>query len=208
MAHLKRYGPKLNGNIEKVEKFVKIGVPAPSEVSLSRIVSPQKAVFRAFFLENHFFDPFRPNEDPQVLYMAGKLWISSLWWYKEKNIFLHPVERMIFYDGPHRYFPLYWEAVIYVFLCVHYRFVVQHLFTFCSAMCSIIAAVQFYCTLFVKYLLLFVAWITCITWFSLSCIEHLVVIWSNMLRVFVAILDIHFCVCFLFANICLIWFLS
>ena len=73
MAHLKRYGPKLNGNIEKVEKFVKIGVPAPSEVSLSRIVSPQKAVFRAFFLENHFFDPFRPNEDPQVLYMAGKL---------------------------------------------------------------------------------------------------------------------------------------
>ena len=74
---------------------------------------PQKSCFRAFFfLGNHFFDPFRPNEDPQVLYMAGKLWISSLWWYKEKNIFLHPVERMIFWDAPHRYFPLYWEAVL------------------------------------------------------------------------------------------------
>ena len=72
MAHLKRYGPQLNDNIEKVAIFFKIGVPAPSEVS------PKKAVFRAFFLENHFFDPFRPNEDPQVLYMAGKLWISSL----------------------------------------------------------------------------------------------------------------------------------
>ena len=77
MAHLKRYGPQLNDNIEKVAIFFKIGVPAPSEVSLSRIVSPKKAVFRAFFLENHFFDPFRPNEDPQVLYMAGKLRISS-----------------------------------------------------------------------------------------------------------------------------------
>ena len=54
------------------------GLPTPSEVSLSRIVSPKKAVFRAFFLENHVFDPFRPNEDPQVLYMAGKLWISVL----------------------------------------------------------------------------------------------------------------------------------
>ena len=78
MAHLKRYGPKLNGNIEKVTFcFLKTG-PSPSEVSLSRIVSAQKAVFRAFFLENIFFDPFRTNEDPQVLYMAGKLWISSL----------------------------------------------------------------------------------------------------------------------------------
>ena len=33
MAHLKRYGPQLNDNIEKVEIFFKNGVPAPSEVS-------------------------------------------------------------------------------------------------------------------------------------------------------------------------------
>ena len=46
--------------------------------------------------------------------MAGKLWISSVWWYKGKNIFLHPAERAIFYDGPDRYFPLYWEAVILI----------------------------------------------------------------------------------------------
>ena len=32
----------------------------------------------------------------------------------KKQIFVHPAERAIFYDGPHRYFPLYWEAVIYV----------------------------------------------------------------------------------------------
>ena len=90
-------------------------------------MSPPKAVFRAFFLENHFFDPFRPHEDPQVLYMAGKLWISSFWWYKEKNICFHPSEPAIFYDGPHRYFPLYWEAVINKFcnvatnLTLHYN---------------------------------------------------------------------------------------
>ena len=66
MAHLKRYGPKLNGNIEKVEKIVKIGVPAPSEVSLSRIVSPQKAVFRAFFFRKSFFlTHFGPMKTPK-----------------------------------------------------------------------------------------------------------------------------------------------
>ena len=64
MAHLNRYGPLLNDN---------------NEVSRSRIVSPKKAVLGRFFLENHVFDPFRPNEAPQVLYMAGKLWISSFW---------------------------------------------------------------------------------------------------------------------------------
>ena len=117
MAHLNRYGPSLNDNIKKVAFLIFFRLPTPSEVSLSRIVSPKKAVFRAFFLENHFFDPFRPNEDHPVLYMTGKLWISSFWWYKEKNICLHPAERAIFYDGPHRYFLLYWEAV----LCNLYR---------------------------------------------------------------------------------------
>ena len=96
MAHLNRYGPSLNDNIKNVAFLIFFGLPTPSEVSLSRIVSPKKAVFRAFFLENHVFDPFRPNEDPQVLYMAGKLWISSFWWYKGKNIFFHSAERAIF----------------------------------------------------------------------------------------------------------------
>ena len=99
------------GTLKKWQFCSKLGSQPP--LKSSRIVSRKKAVFRAFFSsENHFLDPFRHNEDPQVLNMAGKLWISSLWWYKEKNIFLHPVERMIFWDAPHRYFPLYWEAVV------------------------------------------------------------------------------------------------
>ena len=35
-----------------------------------------------YFFRKSFFDHFRTNEDPQVLY-SGKLWISSFWWYKE-----------------------------------------------------------------------------------------------------------------------------
>ena len=80
MAHLKRYGQHFNVNIEKIKNLKKIGLLAHPEVSLSRIVSPQKAVFKAFFLENHYSDPFRSNDAPQVLYMAGKLWISALRW--------------------------------------------------------------------------------------------------------------------------------
>ena len=98
---------------QKWKKLSKLGSQPPLKSAYPGSCRPKKLFLGRFFLENHFFDPFRPNEDPQVLYMAGKLWISSLWWYKEKNIFLHPVERIIFYDVPHRYFPLYWEAVIY-----------------------------------------------------------------------------------------------
>ena len=100
------------GTLKKWKNLSKLGSQPPLKSAYPGSCRPKKLFLGRFFLENHFFDPFRPNEDPQVLYMAGKLWISSLWWYKEKNIFLHPVERMIFYDGPHRYFPLYWEAVI------------------------------------------------------------------------------------------------
>ena len=81
MAHLKRYGQNFNVNIEKMKNLKKFGLLAPSEVSLSRIVSSQKAVFNAFFfLENHYSDPFWSNDAPQVLYMAGKRWISAFRW--------------------------------------------------------------------------------------------------------------------------------
>ena len=80
MAHLKRYGQNFNVNIEKMKNSKKIGLLAHPEVSLSRIVSTQKAVLKAFFLENHYSDPFRSNDAPQVLNMAGKLWISALRW--------------------------------------------------------------------------------------------------------------------------------
>ena len=102
------------GTLKKWQFFSKLGSQPPLKSAYPGSCPPKKLFLGRFFLENHFFDPFRPNEDPQVLYMAGKLWISFLWWYEEKNIFLHPVERMIFYDGPHRYFPLYWETVISV----------------------------------------------------------------------------------------------
>ena len=65
MAHLNRYGPSLNDNIKKVAFLIFFWLPTPSEVSLSRIVSPNKAVFRAFFLENHVFDPFGPMKTPK-----------------------------------------------------------------------------------------------------------------------------------------------
>ena len=67
--------------------FSKLGSQPPLKSAYPGSCPPKKLFLGRFFLENHFFDPFRPNEDPQVLYMAGKLWISSLWWYKEKNIF-------------------------------------------------------------------------------------------------------------------------
>ena len=65
MAHLNRYGPSLNDNIKNVAFLIFFGLPTPSEVSLSRIVSPKKAVFRAFFLENHFLTHFVSMKTPK-----------------------------------------------------------------------------------------------------------------------------------------------
>ena len=45
----------------------------PLKVTLSGIVSPQKAVLGAFFREYNFFEPFQPDEHPQVLHMVRKL---------------------------------------------------------------------------------------------------------------------------------------
>jgi len=55
MAHLKRYGQHFNVNIEKMKNLKKIGLLSRPEVSLSRIVSPQKAVFKAFFFRKSLF---------------------------------------------------------------------------------------------------------------------------------------------------------
>ena len=96
MAHLNRYGPSLNDNIKNVAFLIFFGLPTPLKSVYPGSCRPKKLFLGRFFLENHVFDPFRPNEDPQVLYMAGKLWISSFWWCKGKNIFLHPAELMIF----------------------------------------------------------------------------------------------------------------
>ena len=53
----------------------KILVPAPSEVSLSKIVSPKIAVFRPFFGRKWSLTAKPSNFDPIVLYIIGKLCI-------------------------------------------------------------------------------------------------------------------------------------
>ena len=39
-------------------------------------VAKSEMIIFCFLGEIHCFDPFRPNEDPQVLYIVGKLWVS------------------------------------------------------------------------------------------------------------------------------------
>ena len=51
MAHFDRYVPYFHHNLSKMSIPLKLGVPACSEVTLSRFGASQKAVFRAFFFE-------------------------------------------------------------------------------------------------------------------------------------------------------------
>ena len=75
------------GTLKKWKNLSKLGSQPPLKSAYPGSCRPKKLFLGRFFLENHFFDPFRPNEDPQVLYMAGKLWISSLWCIKKKIFF-------------------------------------------------------------------------------------------------------------------------
>ena len=63
--------------LKKWQFFSKLGSQPPLKSAYPGSCPPKKLFLGRFFLENHFFDPFRPNEDPQVLYMAGKLWSGS-----------------------------------------------------------------------------------------------------------------------------------
>ena len=54
---------------------LKIWVPAPSEVSRSRIVNPKIAVFRPFFGRKWSLTAKPSTFDPIVLYIIGKLCI-------------------------------------------------------------------------------------------------------------------------------------
>ena len=87
IAHLKAYAPKFSGNMWKMPSVWKLGVPAPSKVCWSSFVSLKKAVFEAFFGEKPRFDWLRPNDDPPLIYIVGKLWISAFSWYFWKHIF-------------------------------------------------------------------------------------------------------------------------
>ena len=75
----------------------------------SRIVSPPKAVFMVFF-KIIFLTHCGPMMPPSVIHGCKAVDLIFLMLKRKKNS--HPAERMIFYDAPHRYFPLYWEAVV------------------------------------------------------------------------------------------------
>jgi hypothetical protein len=87
MAHLKRYGQHFNVNIEKMKNLKKIGLLAHPEVSLSRIVSPQKAVFKAFFFRKSLFWPISVQWCPPSVIHGWKAVDLSSQMVKMKNYF-------------------------------------------------------------------------------------------------------------------------
>ena len=87
MAHLNRYGPSLNDNIKNVAFLIFFGLPTPSEVSLSRIVSPKKAVFRAFFFRKSCFWPISSQWRPPSVIHGWKAVGLLFLMVERKNIF-------------------------------------------------------------------------------------------------------------------------
>ena len=55
MPHLKAYAPNFSGNMWKMPRLSKLGVPAPSKVSLSGIVILKISVFEAVFWRKSLF---------------------------------------------------------------------------------------------------------------------------------------------------------
>ena len=66
------------------------------QIGRSRTVAAEISVFRPVLWRKYFFGPFRPNEHPQVLYMVGKLRISSFL-IKKIDYFFYPVKHQIFF---------------------------------------------------------------------------------------------------------------
>ena len=75
IAHFEEKVPNFSKHMLKLAIASKIWVPAPSEVSLSKIVSPKIAVFRPFFGRKWSLTAKPSNFDPIVLYIIGKLCI-------------------------------------------------------------------------------------------------------------------------------------
>ena len=78
MAHLKRYGQNFNVNIEKMTFLKKIGLLSRPEVSLSRIVSTQKAVFKAFFFRKTLPEAQRTQGIASKLELSLQLMVAPL----------------------------------------------------------------------------------------------------------------------------------
>ena len=84
------------------------------KVTWSRFVSPKKAVFEAVFCRKWLLTAKPSTFDYIVLYIVGKLWISAFSWYFWKNISWILQSVRILMTHPDRYFPLYWDLVIYI----------------------------------------------------------------------------------------------
>lgn len=96
----------------------KILVPAPSEVSLSKIVSPKIAVFRPFFGRKWSLTAKPSNFDPIVLYIIGKLCIWRFWNSGGKSFFDHLWSARIFGTHPDWIATLIWFLVLWLLSAV------------------------------------------------------------------------------------------
>ena len=85
------YAPNFSGNMLKLVKILKFGVPPFCEVSLYGFRAPPNSCLRAFFLGIKLLLAAKPSTfDPIVLYIIGKLWMISFSWYfgeEKKHIF-------------------------------------------------------------------------------------------------------------------------
>ena len=88
IAHFEDYVPLFLKHLWKLAISLKLWVPAHFEVGWSRTVSAKIGVFRPLFWRKSLFSPISTNKHPQVLYMVGKLRISTLWWLNEQIICL------------------------------------------------------------------------------------------------------------------------
>ena len=79
-AHFEAYVSNFSKHLWKLAISQKLWVPAHSEVSLSGTMTAKMNVFRPLIGRKWFFEAFWPKEHPQVLYMVGKLRISSFRW--------------------------------------------------------------------------------------------------------------------------------
>ena len=99
IAHIEDNVPHFSKHMLKLAISSKILVPAPSEVSLSKIVSPKIAVFRPFFGRKWSLTAKPSTFDPKVFFHNRKavhLTNQKLWW--EVN-FRRPMKCQNFCDA-------------------------------------------------------------------------------------------------------------
>ena len=96
----------------KLAIALKIWVPAPSEVSLSKIVTPKTAVFRPFFGRKWSLTPKPSTFDLIVLYIIGKLCNWRFWNSGGKLFFYHLWSARIFVMHPDWIATFIWFLVL------------------------------------------------------------------------------------------------